>query len=67
MTVEFLQTVFDEAVEAMKLMDETLGRAMAIQRRSAMRLEKSGEKGIPVTIAMLGFETPAQRTEREAG
>ncbi len=42
--------------EAMKLLNATLMRLAAIQRRSALRMMKSGEPGIPATIGILGFE-----------
>jgi len=48
--------------EAMKLLDATLMRLVAIQRQSGLRIMKSGEPGIPATIAMLGFETRPEFT-----
>lgn len=43
--------------EAMKLLETTLARLSGIQKRSATRILKSGEAGIPAMIAILGFET----------
>jgi DNA-binding transcriptional ArsR family regulator len=43
--------------ETVALLAETLSRLMAIQRESALRMARTGEPGIPVTVAMLGFET----------
>lgn len=50
--------VFDRRgwLEAMKLLDATLARLLEIQRRSAERIHRSGEQGIPVTVGILGFE-----------
>jgi len=45
--------------EACQIMHETFHRLIAIQRKSAERLADSGERGMPATIALLGFETPA--------
>ena len=42
--------------EAVALLDATLCRLLAIQQQSGLRIMKTGEPGIPVTIAMLGFE-----------
>jgi DNA-binding transcriptional ArsR family regulator len=44
--------------EARDLMDETLGRIMAIREQSAARLVESGEEGLSATLAILAFETP---------
>lgn len=42
--------------ELPELLEETLKKVIAIQTRAAARLAKSGEEGIPVTVAMLGYE-----------
>ncbi len=42
--------------EAMKLLEATLARLLAIQQQSGLRIMKSGEPGIPATIGILGFE-----------
>lgn len=42
--------------EVVALLNATLMRLIAIQRRSALRILKSGEPGIPATIGILGFE-----------
>jgi len=44
---------------------EALKRVFAIQAESAERMAASGEKAIPVTVAMLGFETPSGAPPRE--
>lgn len=41
----------------MRLLDATLMRLLAIQQQSSLRMMRSGERGIPATVAMLGFET----------
>lgn len=43
-------------VEIAELLEETLKRVITIQTRAAARLAKSGKEGIPVTVAMLGYE-----------
>jgi hypothetical protein len=42
--------------EAMRLLRATLLRLVEIQRRSSIRMLRSGEPGIPTTIAIFGFE-----------
>jgi len=42
--------------ESIKLLDQTLKGLTEIQRASNCRLAKSGETGIPMTTAILGFE-----------
>jgi DNA-binding MarR family transcriptional regulator len=49
-----------------RLLTETLERALAIAAESAERLARTGEEAIPTTVAMLGFETPADHTAQEA-
>jgi hypothetical protein len=48
------------------LLLETLERALAIAGESAERLANTCEEAIPTTIAMLGFETPADPVAPEA-
>jgi DNA-binding transcriptional ArsR family regulator len=43
--------------EVVALMKKTLLRLIAIHHRSAARIAKTGEPGIPATVALLGFET----------
>jgi len=43
--------------ECMALMNETLARLMAIQKRSKERMAITGEPGIRATIALIGFKT----------
>jgi len=43
-------------VELTELLEETLKKIIAIQTKAAARLAKSGQEGIPVTVAMLGYE-----------
>lgn len=42
--------------ETVRLLNRTLKRVMTIQRASGGRLAKTGEAGIPVTAAIMGFE-----------
>lgn len=55
----WLPGIFDKLgwQECMALMNETLARMMAIQRRSRDRIAVTGEPGIPATVGLLGFET----------
>jgi predicted transcriptional regulator len=46
--------------EATALMSQTLDALMAIREAAALRLAEAGEKGIPVTMGILAFETPAK-------
>jgi DNA-binding transcriptional ArsR family regulator len=47
--------------EATALMNQTLDGLMAIREAAALRLAEAGERGIPVTMGILAFETPATR------
>lgn len=47
--------------EATELMNQTLDGLMGIREAAALRLAKAGERGIPATIGILAFETPATR------
>ena len=51
-------------VEITELLEETLKKVIAIQTKAAARLAKSGEKGIPVSVAMLGYEGPADASKK---
>ena len=42
--------------EVVALLNHTLERLIGLHRRSAMRLQETGEFGIPATVAILGFE-----------
>jgi len=42
--------------EIFAVLDDALSRVRAVQRESATRLRESGGRGIPVTIAILGYE-----------
>jgi DNA-binding transcriptional ArsR family regulator len=55
----WLPGVFDRLgwQECLALMNETLERAMAIQRRSSERIVATGEPGLSATIALMGFVT----------
>lgn len=48
--------------EIFAILDDALSRVRAVQRESATRLRESGGQGIPVTIAILGYE--AERAAR---
>jgi hypothetical protein len=48
--------------EILAILDDALSRVRAVQRESATRLRESGGQGIPVTIAILGYE--AERAAR---
>jgi DNA-binding transcriptional ArsR family regulator len=58
----WLPGIFDRLgwQECLALMNETLARAMEIQRRSGERIAVTGEAGIPATIAIVGFRTPPE-------
>jgi DNA-binding transcriptional ArsR family regulator len=43
--------------ETMRILSIALFRLVAIRQAASMRILKSGEPGIPTTIAMFGFET----------
>jgi DNA-binding transcriptional ArsR family regulator len=45
--------------EATTLMNQTLDGLMAIREAAALRLAEAGEQGIPATMGILAFETPA--------
>ena len=47
---------WDELVD---LINDTLAKIIKIHAASAKRLAKSGEKGIPVNVVLLNYETPA--------
>jgi DNA-binding transcriptional ArsR family regulator len=55
-------------VELTELLEETLKKVIAIQTKAAARLAKSGEKGIPVSVAILGYEgaTDASKAKGKA-
>jgi DNA-binding transcriptional ArsR family regulator len=59
------QQGWDESVD---LVNETLDQAIEIHAASAKRLAKSGEEGIPTTLALLHFETlsPEERSSQTA-
>jgi hypothetical protein len=42
--------------EVVALLSHTISRLVAIRRRSARRLQETGEPGMPATVAILGFE-----------
>jgi hypothetical protein len=46
--------------EATALMNQTLDGLMAIREAAALRLAETGEQGIPATMGLLAFETPAR-------
>jgi hypothetical protein len=50
--------------EVFAVLEDALSRVRAVQRESAARLRESGEQGIPVTVAMLGYQ--AERGARSA-
>lgn len=53
--------------ETVDLVNETLEQVLEIQSKSAARLAKSGEEGIPATVVMIGFEGLApNRTPKQA-
>jgi DNA-binding transcriptional ArsR family regulator len=52
--------------EAMAIVDEALKLILAVQKRSAKRLRKSSEPGIPISVMMTAFETVASARGREA-
>lgn len=52
--------------ELAKSLGETLERIFAIQAASAERLREADEAGIPVSVSMLGYETPATEEKRAA-
>jgi hypothetical protein len=52
---------WEELTEEMKGM---LERIFAIQAASAKRLTKADEPGIPVSVSMLAYETPASGEKR---
>lgn len=47
--------------EATALMNQTLDGLMAIREAAALRLAEAGERGIPVTMGVLAFETPSPK------
>lgn len=50
--------------DLMKGLGATQSLISKVQSESAVRLQKSGEEGIPVSIAVLGFELPEQPSQR---
>jgi DNA-binding transcriptional ArsR family regulator len=44
--------------ELTDLLEDTLRQTMEIQEKATTRLSKSGEQGIPATVAILGYEGP---------
>lgn len=55
------ETGWDELRDGL---EEFLERIFAIQAASAERLTKADEAGIPVSVSMLGYETPASEEKR---
>jgi DNA-binding transcriptional ArsR family regulator len=51
--------------EATALMNQTLDNLMAIRKAAALRLAEAGEQGIPATMGVLAFETPARGGDGE--
>jgi DNA-binding transcriptional ArsR family regulator len=51
--------------EATALMNQTLDHLIAIREAAASRLAGAGERGMPVTMGILAFETPARAVDRE--
>lgn len=45
--------------EMAQVLDETLEKMLAIRKKSAVRLKKGSEEGIPMAVIMMGFETAA--------
>lgn len=58
---------FDERgwKEAVGLMNATMENLCSIREAAALRLTASGERGMPASLAMLAFETPAPTTTSE--
>jgi DNA-binding transcriptional ArsR family regulator len=52
--------------ELTKGLEEMLERVFEIQAASADRLTKANEAGIPVSVSMIGYETPASEEKRAA-
>jgi DNA-binding transcriptional ArsR family regulator len=52
--------------DLMKGLGATQNLISKVQTESAVRLQKSGEEGIPVSVAVLGFELPEQPSQRGA-
>lgn len=50
--------------ELRKSLEEMLERVFEIQTASADRLTKADEPGIPVSVSMIGYETPATEEKR---
>jgi DNA-binding transcriptional ArsR family regulator len=50
--------------ELRKGLEEQLTQVLAIQAASAERLTKADEAGIPISVSMLGYETPATEEKR---
>ncbi len=64
----WLPGVFDRLgwQECLALMNETLNKMMAIQRRSSERMAVSGEPGLPGTVALMAFVTAPPSTQSGA-
>jgi DNA-binding transcriptional ArsR family regulator len=58
--ITWMPAIFDKLGrhECIALMNETLAKMMAIQKRSRERIAVTGEPGIPATVGLLGFGTP---------
>jgi hypothetical protein len=50
--------------ELMDALEGTLNEVSAIQKRASSRLAKSGEEGINVSAAVMGFEIPEAPSKR---
>ncbi len=46
--------------EMIEVLSSTLERIAMVEERSNKRMSKSDEEGIPVTVALAGFESPAE-------
>jgi len=57
--------VDDEGWEEVRVgLEEMLERIFAIQAASAERLTKANKPGIPVSVSMIGYETPSSEEKR---
>lgn len=50
--------------EAMDLLSDTITNLVTIREAAASRLAETGERGIPATVGILGFETSAPKGNR---
>jgi DNA-binding transcriptional ArsR family regulator len=66
MHISWTPTLVDEQgwSETVDLINKTLDQALKIQNQSASRLSKSGEPGIPSSIAFMHFEGADPETKR---